>query len=93
MYDNIEDDCMIEANKINMQFQFLIGASDSKPKPWMLPTIIVIATSFLTSKIGELINSNYLSNNRYSYDEYFLNLEVKSNISNSIIINQNILNN
>ena len=39
MYDNIEDDCMIEANKINMQFQFLIGASDSKPKPWMLPTI------------------------------------------------------
>ena len=85
--------CMIEANKMNIQFQFLIGASDSKPKPWMLPTIIVIATSFLTSKIGELINSNYLSNNRYSYDEYFLNLEVKPNIGNSIIINQTILNN
>lgn len=85
--------CMIEANKMNIQFQFLIGASDSKPKPWMLPTIIVIATSFLTSKIGELINSNYLSNNRYSYDEYFLNLEVKPNTGNSIIINQTILNN
>lgn len=57
----------------------------------MLPTIIVITTSFLTSKIGELINSDYLSNN--CYDEYFLNLEVKSNIDNSIIINQTILNN
>ena len=53
--------------------------------------LVVIATSFLSSKIGELINSDYLSNN--CYDEYFLNLEVKSNISNSIIINQNILNN
>ena len=30
-YDNIEDDCMIEANKMNIQFQFLIGLVIQNP--------------------------------------------------------------